>query len=113
MGSYSVYTLNGSDRRKVHLMEFCQQAAELCAGEIVINSIDRDGEMAGFDLDLARKMRSAVAIPLSMLGGAGTLGHQQALIDAVGVVGAAAGNMVVLKWPYRAVLINYARPGRL
>lgn len=113
LGGYGVYTRNGQDRQKAHLLEFCQQAVELGAGEIVINSIDRDGEMAGYDLELARKVRFAVSTPLSVLGGAGTLEHLQELIDAVGVVGAAAGSMFVFKGPYRAVLINYARPGRL
>lgn len=112
MGGYTVYTHNGKEKQKVNLWEFCQQAAELGAGEIVINSIDRDGEMAGYDLELARKVRAAVSTPLSVLGGAGTLEHIQELIDAVGVVGAVAGSMFVFKGPYRAVLINYARPGR-
>ena len=94
-------------------MEFCQQAIELGAGEIVINSIDRDGEMAGYDLNLAKLLRKTVSSPITMLGGAGTSTHMQELIDAVGVIGAAAGSMFVFKGPYRAVLISYARPGRL
>lgn len=113
LGGYTVYTHNGRDKQKVNLLEFCQQAAELGAGEIVINAIDRDGEMAGYDLDLARKVRSTVSIPMSVLGGAGSVDHMQELIDAVGIVGAAAGSLFVFKGPYRAVLINYARPGRL
>lgn len=113
LGGYTVYTCNGRDKQKVNLLEFCQQAAELGAGEIVINAIDRDGEMAGYDLDLARKVRAAVSTPLSVLGGAGSVDHMQELIDAVGVVGAAAGSLFVFKGPYRAVLINYARPGCL
>ena len=112
-GGYTVYTHNGSEKQKVNLWEFCQQAVELGAGEIVINCIDRDGEMYGYDLDLARKLRSTVSTPLTLLGGAGTLEHMQQLIDAVGVVGAAAGSMFVFKGAYRAVLINYGRPGRL
>jgi cyclase len=110
---YTVYTLNGREKAKVNLIEFCRQAAELGAGEIVINSIDRDGEMAGYDLDLARNVREAVSIPMTMLGGAGTTEHMQELIDTVGLVGAAAGSMFVFKGVYRAVLINYARPSRL
>jgi cyclase len=110
---YTVYTLNGREKSKVNLIEFCRQAAELGAGEIVINSIDRDGEMAGYDLDLARNVRQAVSIPMTMLGGAGTTEHMQELIDTVGLVGAAAGSMFVFKGVYRAVLINYARPSRL
>lgn len=110
---YTIYTLNGREKCKVNLLEFCRQAAELGAGEIVINSIDRDGEMAGYDLDLARNVREAVSIPMTMLGGAGTTEHMQELIDTVGLVGAAAGSMFVFKGVYRAVLINYARPSRL
>lgn len=110
---HTIYTRNGTEKQKVNLLEFCQQAVELGAGEIVINSIDRDGEMAGYDLELAKLVRKTVSSPITMLGGAGTSSHMQELIDAVGAVGAAAGSMFVFKGPYRAVLINYARPSRL
>ena len=110
---HTIYTRNGTAKQKTNLLEFCQQAVELGAGEIVINSIDRDGEMAGYDVELAKLVRKTVSTPITMLGGAGTSSDMQELIDAVGVVGAAAGSMFVFKGPYRAVLINYARPGRL
>lgn len=110
---YTVYTRNGLDKQKVNFLEFCQEAVELGAGEIVINAIDRDGEMAGYDLELSKQVRKTVTSPLSILGGAGSADHMQQLIDSVGVVGAAAGSMFVFKGPYRAVLINYARPSRL
>lgn len=107
---YTVYTHNGREKSKVNLLEFCQEAVELGAGEIVINSIDRDGEMAGYDLGLAGKIRESVTCPISVLGGAGTIDHMRELIDAVGVIGAAAGSMFVFKGIYRAVLISY--PGK-
>ncbi len=110
---YTVFTHNGSTKRKVDLIDFCQQAVELGAGEIIINSIDRDGMMSGYDLELAKEIRAAVRSPITILGGAGSVGHMQELIDAVGVVGAAAGSMFVFKGTYRAVLINYSRPARL
>lgn len=110
---YTVYTRNGLDKQKVNFFEFCHEAVELGAGEVVINAIDRDGEMDGYDLELAKQVRKTVTSPLSILGGAGNADHMQALIDSVGVVGAAAGSMFVFKGPYRAVLINYARPSRL
>lgn len=113
LGGHSLFTHNGKERHKIDWLEFCQQAVELGAGEIVINVIDRDGEMQGYDLELARKVRAAVSTPVTLLGGAGDVKHMQELIDAVGVVGAAAGSMFVFKGPYRAVLINYARPERL
>ena len=112
-GGYTICTHNGKQKHKQSLLDFCEQAVALGAGEIVINSIDRDGEMEGYDLGLARQIRDAIDSPMTMLGGAGSTGHMQALIDTVGVVGAAAGSMFVFKGPYRAVLINYARPARL
>jgi imidazole glycerol-phosphate synthase subunit HisF len=110
---YTIHTLNGREKSKVNLIAFCKQAEALGAGEIVINSIDRDGEMAGYDLELAKTVRDAVSIPITILGGAATIDDMQKLIDTLGVVGAAAGSMFVFKGPYRAVLINYARPRRL
>lgn len=110
---YTIYTHNGSHKHKQPLLEFCQQAVSLGAGEIVINSIDRDGQMEGYDLELARQVRGVIDTPLTMLGGAGSAVDMQSLIDKVGTVGAAAGSMFVFKGPYRAVLINYARPTRL
>lgn len=113
LSGYTIYTHNGGRKHKHPLLEFCQQAVSLGAGELVVNCIDRDGEMAGYDLDLARAVRAAIDAPMTMLGGAGSTEHMQALIDAVGTVGAAAGSLFVFKGPYRAVLINYARPSRL
>lgn len=110
---YTIFTHNGQEKVKVDLLEFCQKAVDLGAGEIVINSIDRDGEMKGYDLDLANNIRQQVSCPLTFLGGAGSTADMQALIDEVGVVGAAAGSMFVFKGIYRAVLISYTRPNNL
>lgn len=113
MPGYTVFTHNGREKHKVDLLDFCRKAQDLGAGEIVINAIDRDGQMQGYDLHLAKALRAAVRCPISLIGGAGTMAHMQELIDAVGVVGAVAGSMFVFKGPYRAVLINYARPSGL
>lgn len=110
---YTIHTHNGTVKHKTPLTEFCRQAVAFGAGEILVNSIDRDGQMDGYDLELAKQVRDAVDIPLSFVGGARNLDDMQALIDAVGVVGAAAGSMFVFKGPYRAVLISYGRPARL
>lgn len=110
---YSIYSRNGRQKHQQSFLEYCQQAVSLGAGEIIINSIDSDGMMGGYDLDLARQVRGAIEIPMTMLGGAGNIDHMQALIDTVGTVGAAAGSMFVFKGIYRAVLISYARPLKL
>lgn len=113
LSGYTVYTHNGTQKSKVPFLDFCRQAIELGAGEIVVNSIDRDGAMCGYDLDLADQLRAAVDGPITLLGGCGSVEHLQSLIDAVGVVGAAAGSFFVFKGHYRAVLISYIRPSRL
>ena len=80
------------------------------AGEIVINSVDLDGTMLGYDLELAREFKEALNIPTTYLGGAGSLDDMKSLISNLGVVGAAAGSLFVFKGKYRAVLINYPTP---
>jgi len=79
----------------------------LGAGEIVINSIDNDGQMKGYDIALAEKLREVVSIPITILGGAGSLQDIESLIRTCGVVGASAGSLFVFKGVYKAVLINY------
>ena len=111
-GGYTMYTHNGRKKHKGKLLDFVAQAAELGAGEIVINSIDCDGMMQGYDLPLAAEVRNQVTTPLSFLGGAGSTQDMAELIDAVGTVGAAAGSFFVFKGTYRAVLISYDRPSK-
>jgi cyclase len=77
------------------------------AGEVVINSIDQDGVMKGYDLALVEEIRKSISAPLTVLGGAGTLQDIRLLISKYGTIGAAAGSLFVFKGIYRAVLINY------
>lgn len=109
-GRYDVFIENGQKKVAHDLFELCDSVVEAGAGEIVINSIDREGEMQGYDIELARTLTSRIHIPMTFLGGAGNVQHMRDLIAAVGVVGAAAGTMFVFKGPFRAVLISYARP---
>jgi cyclase len=104
---YELCTHNGKRTHKVDPFEFARRLQEAGAGEIVVNSIDRDGQMKGYDLELAERMRATVQVPLTVLGGAGSLDDLAALIKRCGVVGAAAGSLFVFKGPYRAVLISY------
>lgn len=106
-GQYEVMTHNGQRGSGRSPWEVAREAEKCGAGEIVINSIDRDGVMKGYDLELARRVRDAVELPMSVLGGAGSLDDMGHLIQRCGVIGAAAGSLFVFKGPYRAVLINY------
>lgn len=104
---YEVFTHNGIRQTGLHPVEFAQRAESLGAGEIVINSIDCDGQMKGYDLSLVDQIRDVVSLPLSVLGGAGSLEDIEGLIRRYGIIGAAAGSLFVFKGKYRAVLINY------
>lgn len=106
-GAYEVWTRNATKATGQPAIDMARRAEELGAGEVVINSIDADGTMKGYDLDLAREVRAALTIPMTFLGGAGKLSDLGRLIETCGVVGAAAGSLFVFKGPYRAVLINY------
>jgi len=109
-GGYAVYSHNAKRKHNHDLLELVSKVADLGAGEIVINSIDRDGMMNGYDLALAKQVRAQVDLPLSFLGGAGSVDDMQRLMETVGTVGACAGSLFVFRGSLRAVLINYARP---
>jgi len=107
---YEVCTHNGTRNTGKSIMDAAKEAQALGAGEIVVNVIDNDGVMKGYDIDLAAKMQAGLDVPFTMLGGAGSLADIEQLIAACGVVGAAAGSLFVFKGVYRAVLINYPNP---
>jgi imidazole glycerol-phosphate synthase subunit HisF len=104
---YEVFTHNGTRATGLDAVDFARRAEGAGVGEIVVNSIDRDGQMKGYDLDLVRLVRNAVSCPLTVLGGAGSLADVSALVGEFGTIGAAAGSVFVFKGVYRAVLINY------
>jgi cyclase len=104
---WEVFTHNGK-RATGRTVEAAARAAEQAgAGEVVVNSIDNDGRMKGYDLELATRVRTAIRIPMTVLGGAGSIGDIGKLFAACGVIGAAAGSFFVFKGAYRAVLISY------
>lgn len=109
---YEVCTHNAKTVCKFDPVYLAKQLQEAGAGEIVINSIDRDGKMQGYDLDLATEIKSVLKVPVTFLGGAGALDHLGELVAKLGVVGAAAGSLFVFKGKYRAVLINYPTPSQ-
>ncbi len=106
-GKYEIRTHNGQTKTGKCPVAFSQQMEKLGAGEIVVNSIDNDGVMKGYDLTMVRRIREAVGVPVTALGGAGSLHDLGEVIHECGVSGAAAGSLFVFKGMYRAVLINY------
>jgi cyclase len=106
-GESEVVTLNGTKRSGVAPVAWASRVQQLGAGEIVLNAVDRDGEMKGYDFELIDSLHGAISRPLTVLGGAGSLENIGALFKRYGVIGAAAGSLFVFKGKYRAVLINY------
>lgn len=104
---YECYIHNGTKGTKLCPFEFAKQAQNLGVGEIVINSIENDGVMKGYDLAFVKQFKAQVNVPVTVLGGAGDFEHIQQLVNQEGIIGAAAGSVFVFKGKYRAVLINY------
>lgn len=107
---YEVCTHNAKTAHKLDPVALAMQLQDAGAGEIVVNSVDRDGQMLGYDLELAMQFKQGLKVPVTFLGGAGALDHLDDLVSKLGVVGAAAGSLFVFKGKYRAVLINYPTP---
>lgn len=107
LGGYEVYTRNAHKATGKDPFELARQMEEMGAGEIVINSINNDGVMKGYDMNLIEKVRNNISLPLTVLGGAGSLDDIGKLIEKFGIIGASAGSLFVFKGVYRAVLINY------
>ncbi|KRE52928.1 imidazole glycerol phosphate synthase subunit HisF [Phycicoccus sp. Soil748] len=72
---FEVTTHGGRQGTGLDAVEWCARAAELGAGEILLNSMDADGTKDGFDLELIRLVRPAVTVPLIASGGAGRVEH--------------------------------------
>jgi cyclase len=102
-----VVSHNGKVSTGLNPTEFAKRCEELGAGEIVINSVDRDGMMAGFDTKIIREIRNSICLPITILGGAASLEDISAAIKEFGVIGVAAGSLFIFKGKYKAVLINY------
>jgi cyclase len=93
-GANEVYSNGGSFRESVSLANHVRRCVDAGAGEILINSIDRDGAMGGYDLDLLREVRAlAPHIPVIAMGGAGNYQHLADAIELAGVDGVAAGSL--------------------
>lgn len=106
-GQYSLWTNNATQNSGLEPVVFAQKMQALGVGEVVVNAIHYDGMMKGYDLELIRRIRQAVDVPITALGGAGGLEDIKDLIQQHAIIGAAAGSLFVFKGIYRAVLINY------
>jgi cyclase len=104
-GRKVIHTARGRVRTRWEVVEYARQVEKQGAGELVLQSIDRDGTGLGYDLETIRQVAEAVSIPVVACGGAAKVGD---LVAVLGVAhAAAAGSMFVFHGPHRAVLISY------
>lgn len=106
-GRYEIWTHNGKKNTGKDPVEFAKQLQQLGVGEVTINSIDHDGLMNGYDQELISMIRNVISVPMTVLGGAGSLNDLQQVIEKFGIIGVSAGSLFVFKGVYKAVLINY------
>jgi cyclase len=109
LGRYKVYTDNGSNNTGLDPVEFAKQCETKGAGEILLNSIARDGTYKGYDLELLKAISTAVNIPVVACGGAGTIEDFRMAILEGKASAVSAGSMFVFQRPHNAVLISYPK----
>ena len=106
-GRYRVLTHGGRKSTNLDPVDFAVQMEEAGAGEIFLNSIDRDGTMQGYDLELIRMVSESVRIPVIACGGAGKLDDFADAVKKGGASAVSAGSFFVFQGSHRAVLITY------
>ena len=106
-GKNLVYTMNGTNKSNYEVTDFAKLAESNGAGEILLNSIERDGMMQGYDLEMIKKVSESVKIPVIASGGAGTVNDLGLAVKDGGASAVAAGSMFVFQGKLRGVLINF------
>jgi len=107
LGKYHVWTEGGRFDTKLDPVDWAKKMEQMGAGEILLTSMERDGTFAGYDIELLKRVTSAVSVPVIACGGAGKLSDFHQAVSDGGASAVAAGSMVVYQGPNRAVLINF------
>lgn len=108
--NYTIFTHRGTKKTNLSLLQALELIERNPIGEVIINSIDRDGTFAGYDLELAKIVRSHTSINITILGGCKDVADISALEKHIGVCGCAAGSYFTFVGKNNAVLLNYNKP---
>ncbi len=92
-GSWSVYVKGGKEKTSLDAVEWVKTGVKLGAGEIVVNSIDEDGMKTGYDLELLKRVKAAVNVPVIASGGAGKYEHFLEAVKYAAVDGVLAASV--------------------
>jgi len=107
IGGHEVASAAGRRKTGIKPLEHAVRMVELGAGEIIVNSVDRDGTQSGYDIPLIRSIADGVSVPVVALGGAGSSDDFKAAVTDGHASAVAAGSMFVFHGRHRAVLISY------
>jgi cyclase len=107
LGRYELCSHGGKRRVGGSVRDRALELERLGVGEIIVNSIDRDGTQSGYDIKLVREVASAVRVPVVACGGAAGIEDFVQAVREGGASAVAAGSLFVFVGPHRAVLINY------
>lgn len=113
LGRHEVYTHSASRRTRVAPTEYAAAMQAAGAGELFLQSVEREGSGVGYDVELVRSVCSEVDIPVIACGGAGGIEHMRSLLSDSGVTAVAAGTMFVLHGKHRAPLISFPTPAQI
>jgi cyclase len=106
-GKTKLFSDAGKKSHSINPIDFAKQMEDYGAGELIIQSIDFDGKMNGYNQDVSIEIAQNVTIPVTILGGAGSLKHIHELNEKFTFNGYAAGSMFVYQGKERGILINY------
>jgi imidazole glycerol-phosphate synthase subunit HisF len=106
-GKKEIFSVGGTVKTGMNPVDFAIKVVELGAGELIVNSIDRDGKMNGYDLELLSDISSRIPIPVIASGGAGKINDFKLAIDNGGASAVSAGSMFVYHGKNKGILINY------
>lgn len=106
-GGYEFVSHNAKKSSNIKISEFLVKLNQIGIGELVVNSVDDDGRMTGYDFKLFDFFREHTEMPMTIIGGAGSIDDIKEAIAHYKTIGVSAGSLFVFKGKYRAVLINY------
>jgi len=107
LGKEAVWIRCGKKQLDFTPAVFAKEIENAGAGEILLQSIEHDGTMLGYNIPLIQKVAENITIPITILGGAGNLQHMTDVLKSTPVNGLAAGSMFIYHGPRHAVLVNY------
>lgn len=106
-GHYQVYSHVKKNTLNLDPLKHSEHLQRLGVGEILVNNVDNDGMMSGYDLDLVSKITHNVDVPVIAIGGCGSINDINKVINQAKAAAAAAGSFFVFHGKHRAVLITY------